>query len=181
MTLTEDTLIEGARRGDNDAIAQLFDRHWRDAWRIAHGIVRSREAADEVAQDAFLAAIQALGSFDGRRPFRAWLHRIVVNRSIDAVRRDKRLVRLDDAPDIAVDDHPADPMLAAAIRRLELDRRAVIVLRYGLEMTPPEIAVTLDIPVGDGSDPELAKSHCTPAFARQQDSTADSWFHQSVV
>jgi RNA polymerase sigma-70 factor (ECF subfamily) len=39
-------------------------------------------------------------------------------------------------------------MLAAAIRRLELDRRAVIVLRYGLEMTPPEIAVTLDIPVG---------------------------------
>jgi RNA polymerase sigma-70 factor (ECF subfamily) len=134
VTLTEDTLIEGARRGDNDAIAQLFDRHWRDAWRIAHGIV--------------LAAIQALGSFDGRRPFRAWLHRIVVNRSIDAVRRDKRLVRLDDAPDIAVDDHPADPMLAAAIRRLELDRRAVIVLRYGLEMTPPEIAVTLDIPVG---------------------------------
>lgn len=148
MNETEDTLIERARRGDNDAVGQLFDRHWRDAWRVAHGIVRSRETADEVAQDAFLSAINSLGSFDGRRPFRAWLHRIVVNRAIDTVRRDKRLVRLDDAPDIAVYDHPADPMLAAAIRRLELDRRAVIVLRYGLEMTPQEIAVTLDIPVG---------------------------------
>lgn len=145
---TEDTLIEGARRGDNDAIGQLFDRHWRDSWRVAYGIVRSRETADEVAQDAFMAAIQSLGSVDGRRPFGAWLHRIVVNRAIDTVRRDKRLVRLDDAPDITVDDHPADPMLAAAVRRLDLDRRAVIVLRYGLDMTPPEIAVTLDIPVG---------------------------------
>ena len=53
---TEDTLIEGARRGDNDAIGQLFDRHWRDSWRVAYGIVRSRETADEVAQDAFMAA-----------------------------------------------------------------------------------------------------------------------------
>ncbi len=148
VTTDEDMVIERARHGDSDAIGQLFDDHWTDAWRVAHGILRSRDAAQDVAQDAFLAAIDALGSFDGRRPFRVWLHRIVVNRAIDAQRRGRRSVALDQATDLQMHDAVADPLLAAAVRRLDVDRRAVIVLRYGLDMSPPEIAATLDIPVG---------------------------------
>ena len=43
-------------------------------------------AAEDVAQEAFLAAVRALDRFDRRRPFGPWLHRIVVNRAIDYAR-----------------------------------------------------------------------------------------------
>ena len=51
--------------------------------RAAYLVVRDEAAAEDIAQEAFLAAIRALGRFDRRRPFGPWLHRIVINRAID--------------------------------------------------------------------------------------------------
>lgn len=149
MDVSDDLLVRQAREGSTDAVAALFDRHWTDAWHVAYAVARSRPAAEDIAQDAFLAAMAALERFDGRRPFRAWLHRIVVNRAIDVVRRERRRVDLDDhALALSSEDRPADPLLAAAVRRLDVDRRIVIVLRYRLDMTPAEIAETLGVRVG---------------------------------
>src|SRR3954452_582222 len=60
-----------------------FRAHWGPAYRAAYLIVRDAGAAEDIAQEAFLAAIRALDRFDRRRPFGPWLHRIVVNRAID--------------------------------------------------------------------------------------------------
>ena len=85
-------LVELARGGSRDAAAELFTRHWRSAWRAAYVVTGRRELADDVAQDAFERAFAALGRFDERRPFGPWLHRIVVNRCLDLLRTERRLV-----------------------------------------------------------------------------------------
>src|ERR1700742_3823312 len=79
-------LVRAAQRGSEEAVEALFRRHWRHSHRAAFLIVRDADAAEDIAQEAFLAAIRALDRFDRRRPFRPWLHRIVVNRAIDHAR-----------------------------------------------------------------------------------------------
>ena len=143
-------LVRRARRGDRDAAALLFRRYWRDAWRAAYAITGRRALADDVAADGFERAFAALGRFDDRRPFAPWLHRIVANRALDVLRAERRLSP--DEPPEPVDLAPAhgsgDRSLLAAVAELPLERRVVVVLRYGVGMTPKQIAGTLDLPVG---------------------------------
>jgi RNA polymerase sigma factor (sigma-70 family) len=65
------------------AIDELVNRHWEAAHRAAYLIVQDAGTAEDIAQEAMLATIGALDRFDCRRPFRPYLHRAVVNRSLD--------------------------------------------------------------------------------------------------
>jgi RNA polymerase sigma-70 factor (ECF subfamily) len=132
----------------------LFRLHWRSAHRAAWLVTGDVTAAEDIAQESLLAAIRALDSFDRRRPFGPWLHRIVVNRAIDFARSRalRREVAAESAPNRAApDDPPPRPYtdeLAAAIASLGPEQRAVVVLRYLLDYTPGEIAGLLDLPRG---------------------------------
>ncbi len=139
-----------ARRGDRDAAADLFRRYWRDAWRAAYAITGRRALADDVAADGFERAFAALDRFDDRRPFGPWLHRIVANRALDLLRLERRLSGDEppDIPDLAPEHGAGDRSLLAEVAGLPLERRIVVVLRYGVGMTPKEIAGALDLPVG---------------------------------
>src|SRR4030095_15578051 len=79
----ERSVIRGARAGSVSDLEALFREHWPRAHRAAYLVVHDAAAAEDIAQEAFLAAIRALDRFDRRRPFGPWLHRIVVNRAID--------------------------------------------------------------------------------------------------
>ena len=79
-------LVRSAQRGSERAVEELFARHWPDAYRTALLIAHDRAAAEDIAQEAFVAALRALPRFDRSRPLRPWLHRIVVNRAIDWAR-----------------------------------------------------------------------------------------------
>lgn len=143
-------LVREARRGDREAAAALFRRHWRDAWRAAYAVTGRRALADDVAADAFERAFAALGRFDERRPFRPWLQRIVANRALDLLRAERRLSYEEplEPADARPDHRGGDRSLLASVADLSLERRVVVVLRYGVGMTPKEIAATLDLPVG---------------------------------
>jgi len=143
-------LVRKARRGDREAAAALFRRYWRDAWRGAFAITARRSLADDVAADAFERAFAALGRFDDRRPLGPWLHRIVANRALDVLRAERRLSdeELPDLPDSAPIHASGDRGLLAVVAELSLERRVVVVLRYGVGMTPKQIADALDLPVG---------------------------------
>ncbi|HEX2126836.1 MAG TPA: sigma factor [Thermoleophilaceae bacterium] len=82
----ERRLVRDAQRGSAEALGVLFRRHWTGAYRAAWVVVRDAAAAEDIAQEAFIAAVRALDRFDRRRPFGPWLHRIVVNRAIDTAR-----------------------------------------------------------------------------------------------
>ena len=75
-----------AQRGSAAALEELFRAHWARAYRAALLVVGDAAAAEDIAQESFLAAVRALDRFDRRRPFGPWLHRIVVNRAIDHAR-----------------------------------------------------------------------------------------------
>ncbi len=142
-------LVELARRGSRDAAAELFSRHWRPAWRAAYAVTGRREMADDVAQDAFERAFAALNRFDERRPFAPWLHRIVVNRCLDLLRSERRLVAGDiELERLEAREESGDQELLDAVAGLSLQRRVVVVLRYGLGYSPAAIASLLDIPTG---------------------------------
>jgi RNA polymerase sigma-70 factor, ECF subfamily len=141
--------VRGAQRGSASDLEALFRMHWPRAFRAAYLVTHDAAAAEDIAQEAFLAAIRALDRFDRRRPFGPWLYRIAVNRAIDwvRVRRLREEVELVEAASLDVPDGLDDDTLAA-LRRLSPEHRAVIVMRYLLEMTPGEIANALELPRG---------------------------------
>jgi RNA polymerase sigma-70 factor (ECF subfamily) len=150
-TAGEAALVRAARRGSQEAVGELFARHWDAAYRAAYLVTGDRAAAEDIAQEAFLAALRALPRFDLRRPLRPWLHRIVVNRAIDwsRARTLRSEVGIDHGPEPAGAVEAAlDEDLVAALARLPVEQRAVVVLRYLLDLTPGEIAAALDLPRG---------------------------------
>jgi RNA polymerase sigma-70 factor (ECF subfamily) len=147
----ERRLVREAQRGSKDALADLYSAHWRRAHRAAYLVVHDATAAEDIAQDAFLAAVDALDRFDRRRPFAPWLHRIVVNRAIDWARREALRRSVDD-PEAQTDRAPPPDAvggeLMEALADLPPEQRAVVVLRYLLEYTPGEIGRMLELPRG---------------------------------
>jgi len=145
---SEGAHVRGAQRGSASDLEALFRAHWPRAYRAAFLVVHDAAAAEDIAQESFLAAIRDLDRFDRRRPFGPWLHRIVVNRAIDwtrakQLRAESELV---DAP--APEAERLDGAVLAALAALPPDHRAVIVLRHLLEYTPGEIAELLGLPRG---------------------------------
>src|SRR3954447_20442182 len=82
----ERALVRAAQAGSLDAMERLYRAHWPRAYRAAYLVVHDSAGAEDIAQEAFLAAVRALDRFDRGRPFGPWLHRIVVNRAIDWAR-----------------------------------------------------------------------------------------------
>jgi len=145
--------IRGAQRGSVSDLEALFRHHWPRCYRAAYLVVHDSAAAEDIAQESFLAAVRTLDRFDRRRPFGPWLHRIVVNRAIDwsrarALRREAGEAALAGVAAAAVPDNPHAHSLAEALAKLSPEHRAVIVLRHLLEYTPGEIAETLGLPRG---------------------------------
>jgi RNA polymerase sigma-70 factor, ECF subfamily len=150
----EAALIRQARGGSADAIEALVRRHWESAHRAAFLIVHDAQAAEDIAQEAMLAAVRSIDGFDRRRPFRPWLHRIVVNRSLDWLRARAR------RPEVSVESAGPPPAAPAessgalsddmmrALAALDPDERAVIVLRHLLGYRSPELAQMLGLPAG---------------------------------
>jgi RNA polymerase sigma-70 factor (ECF subfamily) len=141
--------IRGAQAGSASDFEALFRVHWPAAFRAAYLVVHDPAAAEDIVQEAFLAAIRALDRFDRRRPFGPWLHRIVVNRAIDWARA-RKLRGEQGLEDVAAGSSGPEvgSELVAAIGSLSPEHRAVIVLRHLLEYTPGEIAAMLDLPRG---------------------------------
>ena len=148
--------VRGAQGGSASDFEALFRAHWPRAYRAAYLVVHDAAGAEDVAQEAFIAAVRALDRFDSGRPFGPWLHRIVVNRAIDWARARslRREVGAGEAiADLAAEERadPAAPLaedVVSALASLSPDHRAVVVLRYVLDYTPGEIARMLELPRG---------------------------------
>ena len=142
--------VRGAQRGSPSDLEALFDAHWPAAHRAAYLVVHDAALAEDIAQEAFLAAIRNLDRFDRRRPFGPWLHRIVVNRAIDAARARslRRETELTDALAAPSDLGPVDRTALATLAGLAPEQRAVIVMRHLLGYTPGEISRALGLPRG---------------------------------
>ena len=158
----EDALVRSAQAGDTRAFAELVRLHRRSIYRICYGITRSHEDADDLAQETFLRAHQALSRFRTGEPLMPWLARIAINQAYSLHRHRKRRPETSLEPLVeageqwGVLDDPADHaisaesrrLVAAAFERLGMEHRAVLALRVEHEMSYDDIARTLSIPIG---------------------------------
>ncbi|MGC1243791.1 MAG: RNA polymerase sigma factor [Chryseosolibacter sp.] len=84
-----DDLVARCKAGDRDAHYQLYRLYSRSMYNVSYRITGRQEDAEDALQDAFISAFKSLGSYRADATFGAWLKRIVVNKSINVLKRRK--------------------------------------------------------------------------------------------
>jgi RNA polymerase sigma-70 factor, ECF subfamily len=126
----EPEVVRRARGGDLQAFEELVRAHQADVYRLALHLVRDRETAEDVTQEAFVHAFRSLPRFRGTAKFSTWLYRITRNSAVDAIRRRERSRRLERSitEDVPVPDPSLRAALTAAVERLPGDLREAFTL-----------------------------------------------------
>lgn len=154
----EHELIRLARRGDAEAFGELVARHQETVFSIAYRLTRTRQEAEDVAQDAFIKAYQALDRFDLERPFVPWLHRITTNTALNCIRRRRPEAELVEetlladpapGPEARTVASEESARLRAAVAMLPPNYRAAIDLRHFQGFSYREISDALNVPLSD--------------------------------
>ena len=159
-TFTQDDTynIHLCLQGNTDAFEPLVRRYQNAAFAVAMGFLRDRSDAEDVVQDAFVAAYCKLSQLKDPAIFGSWLHRIVVNRCKEWSRRKKvsRLVRVDPSAEHIRDEYPVAAQnhqnyiesleLWDEVERLPEHYRRVVTLYYYTGFSLKEIAAFLNIP-----------------------------------
>ena len=156
--MDEKDLIRRAAQGDAEAFRQLVETYQTPAYRLAARMC-GPDSAEDVTQEAFLAAWRALPEFRGDCRFSTWLYRLVSNAAIDCLRREKKYRDTGDVDDLELPDGGPSPQEQAeqsdtrtAVRRaldgLSPEHRQVLLLRFMQELDYGEIAQVLDVSEG---------------------------------
>ncbi len=146
-------LVVAAQAGDHEAFEAIAISEGDRLFALARLILRDVDRAHDAVQEALVQAWRALPQLRDPERFDAWMRRLIVNACSDQARREKRW----DARLRAIRSEPSDDasravadrdQLERGFRRLKPEQRAVIVLRYYLDLTVPEVADTLGVPEG---------------------------------
>jgi RNA polymerase sigma-70 factor, ECF subfamily len=123
--VTDEALVELARRGDTSAFGELVTRHQAAVYRTAMVVCRDRSEAEDVAQETFLAAWQRLEGFRGEARFLTWILRIAWHRAL--TRRESTWTRLRRVvTDVAGAAEPASPAPSAEARLADSEFAGVV-------------------------------------------------------
>lgn len=167
-TVSDDDLVRRIQAGDQDAFRELFDRYHRRCYAVALGVVKNPHDALDVVQEAFIKVHRHIANFQGSSSVYTWLYRIVMNLSIDHVRKAKKTMEFDEqgprdataeGSDLlprVVESNPRKTVvrkemsqhIQAALGQLPEHHRQVIVLREFEGCSYEEIAKVLKVPKG---------------------------------
>ena len=161
--MNDKQVIERVLAGDSSAFEILILKYQSQIFYSALNIVKNREYAEDICQDAFLKAYEKLDTLQDREHFYAWLKRIAVNLSLNHYERDKRLVDVEDEEDdvdyferLSTGECPEDFIIKDELRKyvrfffysLPKNLRTVLILREVEDLSYEEISDMLKIPLG---------------------------------
>ncbi|WP_294515564.1 sigma-70 family RNA polymerase sigma factor [uncultured Intestinimonas sp.] len=166
--MTEQELVERARKGDESAFEVLVTDNEKRIYNLCRRLTGNPEDAAELTQEAFLNAWRGLGRFQGESSFSTWLYRLASNACIDFLRKEKRrqnlsmTVSLDDeeeARQVELPDERYTPerelertevrqAVAAGLERLTPEHRQVLVMREINGLSYAEIGAVLGLEEG---------------------------------
>jgi len=157
--LEPDKVFQLVRQNDNQARKELFETFYRRTYAVVFNILRQRESAEDITQDAFIKAFQNIHQLKEGYKFGAWLAVIASNLARNHLKREKRMVVTDEIPLINPGDGEFDTENEAiralevervrkAIRELPPDQYQVIVLQNYHDLKVEEIAAMLKISSG---------------------------------
>ena len=171
VTLTDQEVVAQARDGREAAYRELIRRYERPVFSLVLRMVRDRQLAEDLSQETFIKALNAIGSYRPEYKFSSWIFKIANNAAIDHLRRrELDTLSLDGAPHAAtpeeieatalqVGDKGETPLeelearelgsaIERAIAQLRPEYRACILLRHVEGLAYEEIAQSLDLPLG---------------------------------
>lgn len=146
-------LVQRCLDGERDAASDLVDRYQRRLFNVALRMLGNVQDAEDVTQTVFGKAFVSLRSYDRRYRFFSWIYRMTVNESLNAFKRRRQMVTLEDQPDLPAPGTATDLAVEAedrvgkALMDLKPDDRAVVVLRHFVSFSYEEIADVLEVPV----------------------------------
>ena len=160
--------IAQAKQGDPEAFAFLVNTYETSVYRLALRMCGNARDAEEVAQEAFLAAWKGLPSFRGQSKFSSWLYQLTTNAAIDFLRREKRhraATPIDDELELAAPGTPHQAAEEAELRQalqqaldaLTPEHRQIFLLRQMRQLSYEEIGRLL------GLEPGTVKSRLSRA------------------
>ena len=157
----EQELIAAARDADRQAFGRLIRLHQKRLFRFIHGMVGSFDQTEDIVQEAFVKAWQAIDTFKPGYAFYPWLSRIARNLALNQIRREEKKESLDKKAETGFDPEsaelgPLDQLLDSesqtrfykALKALPEQYRVVFVMRHFEDMDYSDIASTLKIPPG---------------------------------
>ena len=166
MSFDDRVLVERCQAGDLSAFEPLVEKYRQRVWRLAYNVLRDREEARDVAQDAFIRAYQGLPSFRGQSAFYTWLFRIAMNLAADRARQraararafgtervpeedwERLMADRDSSPARSAAQAEDRERIAQALDSLSSDHRTIIMLSDVEGLSYREIAEVLDVPMG---------------------------------
>ena len=173
-------LVERAGRGDHDAFALLVRERIARLDAAARLILHDPELARDAVQDGFVSAWRDLPGLRDPDRFEAWIHRITVRSCLEVLRRRRRRVievELTTSADVPVGDIGTfvvdRDQVERALRRLDPDWRALVVVHYFLGVSLPEAAAALGIPLGTAKS-RLHRSLAAMRLELQLDSSPEA-------
>lgn len=164
--MDDERLITECLRGRTAAFGELVRRYQDRLFNSVYRLVDNADDAQDVVQEAFLNAYQALDSFKGGSLFFTWLYRIAFNTAVSMKRKQKAVLRIESGrAEAAGPGEPLDPSeesrpgfaleqaeqgqrIQHALARLSTEHRAVLVMKDMEGMKYEDIARILDVPIG---------------------------------
>ncbi|HVW30471.1 MAG TPA: RNA polymerase sigma factor [Polyangiaceae bacterium] len=156
---SDEELVRRVLAGEVACFELLIRRNNQRLWRTVRSVVKSDDEAEDVMQEAYVAAFSHLGDFEGKARFSTWLSRIAVHEAFARTRRMKRLTALDDVsgenpsmssslrgPEQRASDRELGLILENAVDSLAEPFRIVFVLRTVEQLSVAETSEILDIP-----------------------------------
>lgn len=147
---SEENLVRQAIDGNRQAFTQLYDEHFNKVYRYIYFRVNNRAEAEDLTQEVFLKALQAIGSYKWQDvPFAAWLFRIAHNQVIDYQRKQskQKMTNLEEATAVSMEDPVAAAEqkseieeLTGALKTLPSAQQEVISLRFLTGLPIAEVA-----------------------------------------
>lgn len=146
------TALAKAQAGDQDAFAELVERHEAMVFSLGYHFFSDRGRAEEIAQDVFLQLYRNLATIESESHLLFWLRQVTTRRCIDLTRRTRlKAVSLEDAGELRAVERHADPLRDRRLRELIAElpdlQRAVVTLRYQEDLDPSEICRIIEMPV----------------------------------
>ncbi len=141
--------VSKAKAGDKDAFVALIDENRLNIYRVAKGILREEKDIEDAIQNTVIKAFEKINTLKNNDYFKTWIIRILINECNNILRKNKRLVSLEE---VSIKEKYSDKYenmdLTNAIASLNEDLRSITVLYYFDDMSTVEIAKMLEIPEG---------------------------------
>jgi RNA polymerase sigma-70 factor (ECF subfamily) len=135
--------VEGCRKGDPKAQFELYRLYYKPMYNVCLRMVGNAVEAEDVMQEAFLKAFTKIDTYEGKVSFGAWLKKIVINRSLDQLK--KRKVKFEELNEKIPDEQPAH----FDISEIQLEQ-----LKKAIQQLPDGYRVVLSLYLLEGYDHE---------------------------